>query len=151
MLWLVFRKIDLFLISLNEVSKGNLLEENHYYPHGLPIQPLSGVSTDFSENRRKYQSNEYIKDLGLNWMDFQARQYDPQIGRFLSADPLADAGGEQVWSPYAAMGNVPENPVGPIGRYSGKVDQGIPWQIDQLISWRRGAKNAVVAFSKLNN
>ncbi|WP_157977324.1 RHS repeat domain-containing protein [Taibaiella helva] len=98
-----------------EVSKGNLLEENHYYPHGLPIQPLSSVSTGFSENRRKYQGNEYIKDLGLNWMDFQARQYDPQIGRFLAVDPLADAGGQQVWSPYAAMGNAPESNVDPNG------------------------------------
>ncbi|WP_317124962.1 RHS repeat-associated core domain-containing protein, partial [Taibaiella helva] len=107
---------NMFFDKLNvEVSKGNLLEENHYYPHGLPIQPLSSVSTNFRENRRKYQSNEYIKDLGLNWMDFQARQYDPQIGRFLAVDPLADAGGQQVWSPYAAMGNAPESQVDPNG------------------------------------
>ncbi|WP_317124965.1 RHS repeat-associated core domain-containing protein, partial [Taibaiella helva] len=107
---------NMFFDKLNvEVSKGNLLEENHYYPHGLPIQPLSSVSTNFRENRRKYQSNEYIKDLGLNWMDFQARQYDPQIGRFLAVDPLADAGGQQVWSPYAAMGNAPESNVDPNG------------------------------------
>jgi RHS repeat-associated protein len=100
-----------------ELSKGNLLEENHYYPHGLPITGLSSVtaSVDFKENKRKYQSNEYNKDMGLNWMDFNARQYDPQIGRFLGVDPLADGGGQQVWSPYAAMGNMPEGCVDPNG------------------------------------
>jgi hypothetical protein len=37
-----------------------------------------------------------------------------------------------------------------LDRYSGEVDQEIPWQTDQPISWRRVTKNAVVAFSKLN-
>ena len=48
-------------------------------------------------------------------MDFHARQYDPQIGRFLAVDPLADDGGQQVFSPYAAMGNAPESMVDPNG------------------------------------
>ena len=52
--------------------------------------------------RRKYQSNEYIKDLDLNWMDFHARQYDPQLGGFLGVDPLATSGGQDMISPYAA-------------------------------------------------
>ncbi|WP_118949812.1 RHS repeat domain-containing protein [Taibaiella helva] len=98
-----------------EIAKGSLLEENHYYPHGLPIKALSSTAQGVKDNRRKYQGNEYIKDLGLNWMDFNARQYDPQIGRFLAVDPLADAEGQQVFSPYAAMGNAPESLVDPNG------------------------------------
>jgi hypothetical protein len=58
------------------IQNGHLLEENHYYPFGLP---MAGLSTETGSNtirqRRKYQSNEYIKELGLNWMDFNARQY----------------------------------------------------------------------------
>ncbi|WP_157977132.1 RHS repeat domain-containing protein [Taibaiella helva] len=118
------------------MSKGNLLEENHYYPHGLPIQPLSSVSINFRENRRKYQSNEYLKDLGLNWMDFQARQYDPQIGRFLAVDPLADAGGQQVWSPYAAMGNAPESNVDPNGTVAHNLTLARLFNSDMLPSRR---------------
>nr|WP_199077080.1 RHS repeat-associated core domain-containing protein [Pedobacter sp. ASV19] len=107
---------NVFFDKLNvEISKGNLLEENHYYPHGLPIVGLGSTADGFKENRRKYQSNEYIKDLNLNWMDFNARQYDPQIGRFLNIDPLADDKGQQVWSPYAAMGNAPESTIDPNG------------------------------------
>ncbi|WP_118976820.1 RHS repeat protein [Taibaiella koreensis] len=129
---------NIFFDKLNvEVSKGNLLEESHYYPHGLPIKPLSSVqapSGGYRDNRRKYQSNEYIQDLGLNWMSFGARQYDPQIGRFLSVDPLADAQGQQVFSPYAAMGNAPESMVDPNGMAFGPQYQDRamwdfnPWQ-----------------------
>ncbi|MFA6058691.1 MAG: RHS repeat-associated core domain-containing protein [Taibaiella sp.] len=99
-----------------EISKGNLLEETHYYPFGLPIQGLSSQTADnFKENRRKYQGNELIKDLDLNLMDFNFRQYDQQIGRFLGIDPLAAYNGQDMFSPYAAMGNTPEGNVDPNG------------------------------------
>lgn len=49
-------------------------------------------------------------------MGFQARQYDPQLGRFLGVDPLADKQGQQVWSPYSAMSNAPESIVDPMGK-----------------------------------
>src|SRR5690606_26103658 len=62
-------------------------------------------------------SNEYIKDAGLNWMDFNFRQYDPQLGRFNSVDPLA--GSTDMVSPYAAMGNAPESLTDPTGLRAG--------------------------------
>lgn len=48
-------------------------------------------------------------------MSFGARQYDPQIGRFLGIDPMAVLGGQDSYSPYAAMGNRPESAVDPNG------------------------------------
>jgi len=84
-------------------SQGSLKEESHYYPHGLSMAGMGSAAAGFKENKRRYQSNDYNKDLNLNWMDFHARQYDPQLGRFLGVDPLADAEGQQVWSPYAAL------------------------------------------------
>lgn len=96
-------------------TRGNLKEEAHYYPHGLPIAGMGSVANGFIENRRKYQSNEYVKDLGLNWMNFHARQYDPQLGRFLAVDPLADAVGQEIWSPFAAMANSPSMMIDPNG------------------------------------
>ncbi len=66
-------------------------------------------------NRQRYQGNEYIEELGLEWMDFHNRQYDPQLGRFLSVDPLADAGGQQVLSPYHAMACNPVSMMDPLG------------------------------------
>lgn len=46
-------------------------------------------------------------------MDFHNRQYDPQLGRFLSIDPLAAA--TVTVSPYAAMDNNPVSMVDPLG------------------------------------
>ncbi len=100
------------------LSRGKLKEEAHYYPHGLPIAGMGSVANGYVTNRKKYQSNEYIQELGLNWMDFQARQYDPQIGRFLGVDPLAASKGQKVQSSYTAMGNNPGMMIDPDGTFS---------------------------------
>ena len=110
-----------------ELKKGNLLEETHYYPHGLPVKALGSRDVDHKENRHRYQGNEYIEDNELRWMDFHARQYDPQLGRFLGIDPLAYSGGQQVFSPYAAMGNSPGmmiDPNGEMTKYAEPVQDG---------------------------
>lgn len=109
-----------------QISKGSLLQETHYYPHGLPIYGLGSTSVNFKSNRRKYQSKEYITDLKLNWMDFNARQYDPQIGRFLGVDPMADGAGQERFSPYAAMGNMPESTIDPNGTV---IQNTIDWNV----------------------
>lgn len=105
---------DVFFDQLTvKISNGSLREETHYYPHGLPITTLGSKGRLFMEQRHRYQGNEYIKEEGLHWMDFHNRQYDPQIGRFLSIDPLAAA--TLRLSPYAAMNNNPVSMVDPWG------------------------------------
>jgi len=101
------------------LSNGMLLEEHHYYAYGLPIAGFSSLAANATPNRQRYQGNEYIESAGLEWMDFHNRQYDPQLGRFLSVDPLADAGGQQVLSPYHAMGCNPVSMVDPLGLQAG--------------------------------
>ena len=64
-------------------------------------------------------------------MDFQARQYDPQLGRFLGIDALADAGRQQYLSPYHAMGCNPVTLIDPLGLKSFNAadklfDYGVP-------------------------
>ncbi|WP_317124964.1 RHS repeat-associated core domain-containing protein, partial [Taibaiella helva] len=132
-----------------EIAKGSLLEENHYYPHGLPVKALSSTAQGVKDNRRKYQSNEYIKDLGLNWMDFNARQYDPQIGRFLAVDPLADEEGQQVFSPYAAMGNAPESMVDPNGTMIAQASMK-EWnrQRERIVARRDDIQSSIDDFNK---
>jgi hypothetical protein len=46
-------------------------------------------------------------------MDFQNRQYDPQLGRFLSIDPMAEA--TVSLSPYTGMNNNPVSITDPLG------------------------------------
>lgn len=87
--------------------RGRLLEENHYYPHGLVI---NGGMNNPIPNRFKYQGKELQDELGMQLYDFHARQYDPQIGRFWGIDPA-----DQFPSGYTGMANDPANNIDPTG------------------------------------
>ncbi len=41
-------------------------------------------------NKFKYNGFEEQTDFDLGWYDYQARFYDPQLGRFMQVDPAAD-------------------------------------------------------------
>lgn len=88
--------------------KGKLLEETHYYPHGLTID--AGTQNIDPQNDYLHQSKKLERAMGIDLYDFHARQYDPQIGRFWGVD-LAD----QFPSGYTGMGNDPANMVDPTG------------------------------------
>jgi len=40
--------------------------------------------------RWKFGGKEYNEELGLDWYDIQARNYDPALGRWMNLDPLAE-------------------------------------------------------------
>ncbi len=102
------------------------LEENHYYPfdlkhkkynsyqyvfvalneidgYDLGIDPLPESERD--EYQYKYNGKEFQDELGLNFYDYYARNYDPALGRWMNMDPLA--GERQMFSPYNYVQNNP--------------------------------------------
>ncbi len=70
-------------------QSGEVLEENAYYPFGMQINALS-YSNTAPENRFLYNNKELTSDFGLDWYEYGARMYDPQIARFPSLYPKAD-------------------------------------------------------------
>lgn len=54
-------------------------------------------------NRIKFQSQEHITELNLNWDSFKWRNHQPEIGRFFGLDPLAET--FRYNSPYAFSEN----------------------------------------------
>ncbi len=88
-------------------------QENHYYPFGMPI---SGPwhNNQQEKNEYLYNGKEYNTDLGLNWSDYGARFYDPQIGRFTTVDPMADL--MPSHSTYSYSFNNPINYTDPDGQ-----------------------------------
>ncbi|MEO9954881.1 RHS repeat-associated core domain-containing protein [Nonlabens sp.] len=65
-----------------------IVEENNYYPFGLEHKGYGPAST--SNHPYKFGGKEFNEELGLDWYDVSARNYDPALGRWMNIDPLAE-------------------------------------------------------------
>ncbi|MBW7870755.1 MAG: RHS repeat-associated core domain-containing protein, partial [Flavobacteriia bacterium] len=125
-------------------GKLKILEENHYYPFGLRHEVyLTGSKLDFSRNpgdgiepepglppvldyvtrmeyQYKYNGKEFQDELGLNFYDYGARNYDPTIGRWNVTDPMAPKYFSH--SPYTYALNNPVYFIDPDGMQVGPGD-----------------------------
>jgi len=92
-----------------------IMEQNHYYPFGMKhtkynvtVLKLRGSHPEVAlipDYKYKYNAKEFQNELGLNWYDYGARNYDPAIGRWMNIDPLAEV--SRRWSPYTYCYNNP--------------------------------------------
>jgi RHS repeat-associated protein len=97
-------------ISFENHSGAPLLTQSvDYYPFGMQFVPTSMGGA----NKYLYNGKEYQDGLGLDWYDYGARFYDPQIGRWTTPDPLTEnsVGG----NPYIYALNSPMRYIDPNG------------------------------------
>jgi RHS repeat-associated protein len=132
-----------------EKGKIYIMEENHYYPFGLKHEKynsdkyeyveiskedggyLIGIEPLGPQQRRSYQykynGKEFQDELGLNFYDYGARNYDPAIGRWMNIDPLAET--SRRFSPYTYALNNPVYFIDPDGM---KAVAGDDWRINYV-------------------
>ncbi|PHS04932.1 MAG: hypothetical protein COA88_13040 [Kordia sp.] len=79
-------------------------EENNYYPFGLKHKGYNNVITG-RDHKYGFGGKEYNDELGLDWYDVSARNYDPALGRWMNLDPLAEM--MRSHSPYNFAFNNP--------------------------------------------
>ena len=98
--------------ALTLTSAGARLNTNtelRYYPYGLARYNTNNQLTSYNFTGQR-------KDSGSGLLFYNARWYDPQVGRFLQADTLVPAPGDpQSLNRYSYVGNRPVRFTDPTG------------------------------------
>jgi RHS repeat-associated protein len=109
------------IMALSDAS-GGLAQQMAFSPfgkrrtagwaHGMDIPTAWQINT--TETDKGYTGQESLDAVQL--VDYNARLYDPALGRFLSVDPLiAHPGSTQSINPYSYVENNPLNKTDPTG------------------------------------
>ncbi len=109
-------EIDSIMIDTSILE---IIEENNYFPFGLKhkgYNDLVSANVNPVASTFGYNGMEQSEELGLNTLDFGARNYDPAIGRWMNIDPLAEQ--MRRHSPYNYAFNNPVFFIDPDGMRS---------------------------------
>ena len=90
-------------------TTGGVHQITHYYPYGMPMD--CGYIQGYQ--RWLFGDKEFDRTSGLDLYDFEARAYDPALGRFRQPDPLAES--YRPLSPYLYCAANPLANVDPTG------------------------------------
>ncbi len=113
-----------------------------YYPFGLKQKGYNNVVSSNGNSlaqQWKFGGKQYQEELGLNWYDVTARNYDPAIGRWMNLDPLAEK--MRRHSPYNYALNNPVFFIDPDGNMVEMCCDGLLSFVSDYASgvWEQGA------------
>lgn len=115
------------------LTQNEILQEQHYYPFGSSIDGPWEVTNPDNPNKYQYNGKEANRDFGLNWYDYGARWYMPEIGRWNAVDQLAEDPMQIDKSPYAYTWNNPVNLTDPDGNCPNCVTAAIGFGVGAVV------------------
>ncbi len=74
-----------------------VIQVQDYYPYGLPFN--EHLRDNNLVNNFQFNGKERQEELSIGWLDYGARMYMPEIGRWGAVDPLTQL--SRRWSPYS--------------------------------------------------
>jgi RHS repeat-associated protein len=89
-----------------------IVQENHYEPWGMNLVGIEKLGKP--DHKYLYNGKEKQEEFDLNWNDYGARFYDPQLGRWNSVDPMTES--QEGWTPYHYVYANPVLRIDPDGR-----------------------------------
>jgi RHS repeat-associated protein len=89
-----------------------VIQAEDYYPFGLVASSYRRENS--LEQNFLYNGKELQDELNLGWLDYGARMYMPEIGRWGVIDPAVE-NDHYDWSPYVYVYNNPIRFLDPIG------------------------------------
>jgi RHS repeat-associated protein len=95
---------------MNDDQDAEVVQSNSYSAFGLLALGPDGTASKF--NNRFYNGKE--KQEGTGWLDYGARMYSPEMGRWMSIDPKTDT--QESWTPFHYGYNNPIRFTDPDGR-----------------------------------
>ncbi|HTF16981.1 MAG TPA: RHS repeat-associated core domain-containing protein, partial [Chryseolinea sp.] len=84
-------------------TPSSIVGVSDYFPFGLSYN--AGERAGAFEQKYMYNGKELQDEMALNWYDYGARMYMPEIGRWGVVDPLSDK--FHHWTPYNYVYNNP--------------------------------------------
>ena len=95
-------------------GNGAIKQKSNYYPFGMTFDTYEG-----STNMYLYNGKE--KQEGTEWLDYGARMYASELGRWMCVDPMAEK--YESWSVYQYVRNNPILRIDPNGMDDYKINR----------------------------